>query len=199
MSLPPDTPARRGHEPGPAVLRCLQRGRRLAAQRETATSTSFPASSPRSPSSKTSTSRAGRCLAPTATIGARSRSSARERRRPGRHAASRGADRHGISHGPDERSGLSSTMPGGRSASRPTPSRACSTSRSPTTSTRRSTRTNPFAFLSQAKQFSLAINAELPLVRINERNAFRTALINLPTGTANAANRGRQSENPVAQ
>jgi hypothetical protein len=41
---------------------------------------------------------------------------------------------------------------------------------------------NPFAFLSQAKQFSLAINAELPLVRINERNAFRTALINFQRG-----------------
>ena len=38
--------------------------------------------------------------------------------------------------------------------------------------------TNPFAFLSQAKQFGLAINAELPLVRVNERNNFRTALIN---------------------
>jgi hypothetical protein len=36
---------------------------------------------------------------------------------------------------------------------------------------------NPFAFLSQAKNFSLSINAELPLVRINERNNFRTALI----------------------
>jgi hypothetical protein len=41
---------------------------------------------------------------------------------------------------------------------------------------------NPFAFLSQAKQFSLAINAELPLVRINERNAFRTALITFQRG-----------------
>jgi len=41
---------------------------------------------------------------------------------------------------------------------------------------------NPFAFLSQAKQFSLAINAELPLVRINERNNFRTALINFQRG-----------------
>src|SRR5262249_12654370 len=40
------------------------------------------------------------------------------------------------------------------------------------------TSTNPFAFLSQAKQFSLAFNAELPLVRVAERNAFRTALIN---------------------
>jgi hypothetical protein len=36
---------------------------------------------------------------------------------------------------------------------------------------------NPFEFLSQAKQFGLSINSELPLVRINERNAFRTALI----------------------
>ena len=39
------------------------------------------------------------------------------------------------------------------------------------------TSSNPFAFLSQAKQFSLALNAELPLVRVAERNAFRTALI----------------------
>ena len=42
--------------------------------------------------------------------------------------------------------------------------------------------TNPFAFLSQAKQFGLAINAELPLVRINERNNFRTALITFQRG-----------------
>jgi hypothetical protein len=40
------------------------------------------------------------------------------------------------------------------------------------------TTTNPFAFLEQAKQFSLVLNAELPLVRMTERNAFRTALIN---------------------
>ena len=39
------------------------------------------------------------------------------------------------------------------------------------------TSSNPFAFLSQAKQFSLSLNAELPLVRVAERNAFRTALI----------------------
>ena len=38
--------------------------------------------------------------------------------------------------------------------------------------------TNPFAFLSQAKNFSLVLNAELPLVRMTERNNFRTALIN---------------------
>jgi hypothetical protein len=39
------------------------------------------------------------------------------------------------------------------------------------------TTTNPFAFLEQAKQFSLVINAELPLVRLAERNNFRAALI----------------------
>jgi hypothetical protein len=38
--------------------------------------------------------------------------------------------------------------------------------------------TNPFAFLSQAKNFSLVLNAELPLVRMVERNNFRNALIN---------------------
>ena len=36
------------------------------------------------------------------------------------------------------------------------------------------TTTNPFAFLDQAKQFSLVLNAELPLVRVAERNNFRT-------------------------
>ncbi|MBV8267665.1 MAG: hypothetical protein JO252_15170, partial [Planctomycetaceae bacterium] len=41
-----------------------------------------------------------------------------------------------------------------------------------------STTTNPFGFLEQAKSFSLVLNAELPLVRLAERNAFRTALIN---------------------
>ena len=40
------------------------------------------------------------------------------------------------------------------------------------------TTTNPFAFLEQAKQFSLVINAQLPLVRLQQRNAFRIALIN---------------------
>ncbi len=40
------------------------------------------------------------------------------------------------------------------------------------------TSTTPFGFLSQAKQFGLSINAELPLVRVNERNNFRMALIN---------------------
>ena len=40
------------------------------------------------------------------------------------------------------------------------------------------TTSNPFAFLSQAKEFSLILNAELPLVRMAERNNFRAALIN---------------------
>jgi hypothetical protein len=38
--------------------------------------------------------------------------------------------------------------------------------------------TNPFGFLSEAKNFSLVLNAELPLVRVSERNNFRQALIN---------------------
>lgn len=41
-----------------------------------------------------------------------------------------------------------------------------------------STTANPFAFLDQSKQFSLVVNAELPLVRVNERNNFRLALVN---------------------
>ncbi len=40
------------------------------------------------------------------------------------------------------------------------------------------TTNNPFGFLDQAKQFSLVINAELPLVRVAERNNFRLQLIN---------------------
>ncbi|WP_435021569.1 hypothetical protein TA3x_002445 [Tundrisphaera sp. TA3] len=39
------------------------------------------------------------------------------------------------------------------------------------------TTNNPFAFVDQAKNFSLVLNAELPLVRIAERNAFRQSLI----------------------
>jgi len=39
------------------------------------------------------------------------------------------------------------------------------------------TTTNPMGFLSDAKQFNLVINAELPLVRLNERNQFRQSLI----------------------
>lgn len=38
--------------------------------------------------------------------------------------------------------------------------------------------TNPFGFIDQAKQFSLVLNTELPLVRISQRNNFRTAWIN---------------------
>jgi Outer membrane efflux protein len=39
------------------------------------------------------------------------------------------------------------------------------------------TTSNPFAFVSQAKQFSLVLNAELPLIRVAERNTFRRAII----------------------
>lgn len=39
------------------------------------------------------------------------------------------------------------------------------------------TTTNPFGFVDQAKQFSLVMNAELPLIRVSQRNNFRTALI----------------------
>ncbi len=39
------------------------------------------------------------------------------------------------------------------------------------------TTTNPFGFYSQAKQFSLVLNAELPLIRVAERNTFREAII----------------------
>ncbi len=39
------------------------------------------------------------------------------------------------------------------------------------------TTSNPFAFLDRAKQFSLVLNAELPLVRVNERNNYRAAFI----------------------
>ena len=40
------------------------------------------------------------------------------------------------------------------------------------------TTNNPFGFVSQARQFGLTVNAELPLVRVNERNTFVTDLIN---------------------
>ena len=39
------------------------------------------------------------------------------------------------------------------------------------------TTTNPFGFFSQSHQFSLVLNAELPLIRVAERNAFRSAII----------------------
>jgi hypothetical protein len=39
------------------------------------------------------------------------------------------------------------------------------------------TTTNPFGFMSQATQMSLVLNAELPLIRLSERNAFRQAII----------------------
>jgi hypothetical protein len=37
--------------------------------------------------------------------------------------------------------------------------------------------TNPFAFVDNSKQFSLAFNAELPLIRVQQRNAYVTAKI----------------------
>lgn len=40
------------------------------------------------------------------------------------------------------------------------------------------TTTNPFGFLSNSKQFSLILNAELPLVRVAERNNYITSIIN---------------------
>jgi hypothetical protein len=40
------------------------------------------------------------------------------------------------------------------------------------------TTTNPFGFSDQAKQFSVVFDTELPLIRVNERNLYRTALIN---------------------
>jgi hypothetical protein len=40
------------------------------------------------------------------------------------------------------------------------------------------TTNNPFGFVNQAKSFSLVLNAELPLVRVTERNNYITALIN---------------------
>jgi hypothetical protein len=39
------------------------------------------------------------------------------------------------------------------------------------------TTNNPFAFFSQAKQFNLILQSELPLIRVNERNNFRQAII----------------------
>lgn len=40
------------------------------------------------------------------------------------------------------------------------------------------TTTNPFAFVDQAKQFSLVLNTELPLVRLVQRNNFQLARFN---------------------
>ncbi len=47
---------------------------------------------------------------------------------------------------------------------------------------------NPFEFLSQAKQFGLAINSELPLVRINEPQCLSHSLdsrTSVPAGPSN--------------
>ena len=45
-----------------------------------------------------------------------------------------------------------------------------------------STTTNPFGFNSASNQTSLTFNGELPLIRVNERNGFRQALINYERG-----------------
>ena len=50
------------------------------------------------------------------------------------------------------------------------------------------TTTNPFGFVDQAKQFSLVLNAELPLVRVAERNNFRAGPDQLPAAAADAEN-----------
>ena len=50
------------------------------------------------------------------------------------------------------------------------------------------TTTNPFAFFSQAKQFNLVLNAELPLIRVDERNNFRQAIIAYQQATASLQN-----------
>jgi hypothetical protein len=42
--------------------------------------------------------------------------------------------------------------------------------------------TNPFGFNDQSNQFNMSLNTELPLVRLNERNNFRTALLNYQRG-----------------
>ena len=60
------------------------------------------------------------------------------------------------------------------------------------------TTTNPFAFFSQAKQFSLVLNAELPLIRVNERNNFRQAIIAYQQAAACAPEPGRLHQEPVA-
>jgi Outer membrane efflux protein len=50
------------------------------------------------------------------------------------------------------------------------------------------TTTNPFGFFSQASQFSLVLNAELPLIRLAERNNFRAALISYQRQRRNLQN-----------
>ncbi|APW60201.1 TolC family protein [Paludisphaera borealis] len=50
------------------------------------------------------------------------------------------------------------------------------------------TSTNPFGFFSQATQFSLVLNAELPLIRLAERNNFRAAIVNYERQRRNLQN-----------
>ena len=60
------------------------------------------------------------------------------------------------------------------------------------------TTTNPFGFFSQSHQFSLVFNAELPLIRVAERNAFRQAIIAYEQAAAGAHERGRLHQEPIA-
>lgn len=61
------------------------------------------------------------------------------------------------------------------------------------------TTTNPFGFVDQSKQFSLVINAELPLVRLNERNNFRAALIGYQRARRNLQNNEDAIKNLLRQ
>ncbi len=54
--------------------------------------------------------------------------------------------------------------------------------------------TNPFGFLSQAKQFSLTLNAELAACAGDRAEQFPHGTDQLPAATTGAAERGRQSE-----
>jgi hypothetical protein len=50
------------------------------------------------------------------------------------------------------------------------------------------TTTNPFGFFSQATQFSLVLQTELPLIRVAERNNFRAAIVNYERARRNLQN-----------
>ena len=61
------------------------------------------------------------------------------------------------------------------------------------------TTTNPFGFFSQAHQFSLVLNAELPLIRVAERNAFRQAIIAYEQQRRATHEPGRLHQEPIAR
>lgn len=58
---------------------------------------------------------------------------------------------------------------------------------------------NPFAFDSRSNQFNVSINAEPPLIRVAERNNFRTALINYQRGRRLLMNQEDQVKYDVRQ